>query len=110
MVRIERRSSRSRVAAAPQPGAGGAIEREAGLRLAGQLAARIVLRDELDIPVVHRAVRALVLDAQIGQLEMTIYDRQVTARREDLDVRLRVRGLWLIRTIEERLIVALQLV
>jgi hypothetical protein len=51
VVRIERRPSRSRVAAAPQPGAGGAIEREAGLRLARQLASRIVLRDELDISV-----------------------------------------------------------
>ena len=70
MTGIERRAAPP-VAAA---GAAGAIAGEAGAGLSGELAARVVLGHELDVPMLDPAVFGLVLDAEVGQFEMTSHD------------------------------------
>ena len=87
-----------------------AVAREAGARLAGELPARVVLGHKFDISVRHSSVFGLVLDAQIGQLEVTSDDREVVFLGKRQAILHDVGVFVTVLAIQEPLVVAFQLV
>ena len=111
MVWVERRAAGPSVATADAAGAGRSVEREAGLRFAGELAAGVVLRDELHVAVFEPAIRRLVLDAKVGQFEVAVDNRQAARRRQTFGDPTRAPGRpRAVGPVQKRLVVALQLV
>jgi hypothetical protein len=88
MAWVEWRSAGPSVATEDAAGACCSVEREAGLRFAGELAAGIVLRDEFHVAVFGPAIGRLILDANVGQFEVAVDNWQVRSGGKRSEIRL----------------------
>ena len=107
MMGIVRRATGPGRSASRTSATGRPVHRESRLRLAGDLAPGVVLRDEFQIAVLQTSLGCLVFDAKVGDLEVALDHGQARGGGKRLQV---VLGFWVVRarrTMQERLVVGL---